>query len=500
VSTITTIRSHAPTNSTPALLFLHLAAVLFIYLALVVLDQRLLHWFAIPVIGCGILLGPDIVKWLQRRVDIFDLRAIIAVVGFHYFFLAPLLLIFWDAGAGPPFVDVFVQDNRPYAGIVASLHFVGIALFFVVESFVSKRPPPATLKLVQPRPGMASLVLFLFLLLGLGGQLVWLYKMGGLSLRIAYDDRDMRMGQGAYRLLAFSVPIVATMWATVLRHNKRKWVSRVVVTALLLLAIAWCFLFFGLAGSRISTIWPVMWILMILHYLWRPFTMKSLVIGFICFLCFSTLYTFYKWGGLDEFSRVINQRDTTAISERAQQTLVGDLSRTYVHVYQAYVLQENPYPYRLRMGRTVIGDVLVQFPQWIYRNEFNVWGYSGKMKAGTDMVNGPGYMDPTEKYTISRFQYGLSGYIMMNFGLLAIPLGFGVWGGMVGYYRRWQARLMPGDSRWMIVPAFTIMLAFMLMYDLDNLITSFIFRIAFPLIALVLATRRVRYQVGGQGA
>jgi len=54
-------------------------------------QQSTLHWFLIPVTLCGCLIGTDMVKWICNRLDLYDATGLIALLGYHFFFIAPLL-------------------------------------------------------------------------------------------------------------------------------------------------------------------------------------------------------------------------------------------------------------------------------------------------------------------------------------------------------------------------------------------------------------------------
>src|SRR5437588_10852622 len=61
----------------------------------VVASDRFLHWFVLPVACCGALIGIDAVDWLRGRVHLLDPVGILGLYGLHFFFLAPLLHVYW---------------------------------------------------------------------------------------------------------------------------------------------------------------------------------------------------------------------------------------------------------------------------------------------------------------------------------------------------------------------------------------------------------------------
>ena len=85
-------------DSTPFLYFWtgYISAIILI--VFLFLNENFWHWFIIPVFICGILIGSDTLKWIRGKFDTFDPKGIIGILGWHSFFLAPLLFIYWDVG------------------------------------------------------------------------------------------------------------------------------------------------------------------------------------------------------------------------------------------------------------------------------------------------------------------------------------------------------------------------------------------------------------------
>src|SRR5260370_11522817 len=95
------------------------------------------HWFLIPVVFCGTLTSMDAWEWLRGRLDLMDPIGLMGVVGFHFFFLAPLLHVAWDYWMGstaPP------ADWRDWLCAIGAFHAVRL-----VAHRVFSRTPPHTL-------------------------------------------------------------------------------------------------------------------------------------------------------------------------------------------------------------------------------------------------------------------------------------------------------------------------------------------------------------------
>ena len=84
------------------ILVLSFLPVFFIALGFAAFSPQCAHWFLIPLVFCGTLTSMDALEWLRGRLDLMDPIGLMGVVGFHFFFLAPLLHVAWDywMGAG----------------------------------------------------------------------------------------------------------------------------------------------------------------------------------------------------------------------------------------------------------------------------------------------------------------------------------------------------------------------------------------------------------------
>jgi len=249
----------------------------------------------------------------------------------------------------------------------------------------------------------------------------------------------------------------------------------------------------GLVGSRGATVWKMFWIVGIAHVFWRRFTVKQALAGLVVLILFMNVYGFFKHLGVYGLNILTTQGFGAAASESgvtARGILISDMSRADVNAYMAYVLVEKPYPYQYRWGKTILGDILVQFPRWIYLNQYNAVGASGRQRAGTDILMGSGHFDPLNAYSISRYVYGLVGQVMLNFGIYPIPLGFVLWGYFVGRYRRAMFNWKQYDMRFMLAPVMIQLLIMLLMFDFENQLYTLIFHVSIPVTIVCLISNR----------
>src|SRR5947209_10376185 len=104
-------------------------------MVMVLSDVRLLHWFIIPIVLCGSIIGSDAVAFFEGRIELMDPGAILGLLGIHFFCLAPMLHVTWDIWlpylAGPP-------EWRDWLGWMAMLNLLGL-IFYRWASLPTRR-------------------------------------------------------------------------------------------------------------------------------------------------------------------------------------------------------------------------------------------------------------------------------------------------------------------------------------------------------------------------
>ena len=460
----------------------------------VVVSPNLIHWFLLPLMMCATLLGVDALRWMRGDYDLFDPKGIIGLFGLHFFFVAPMLVVVWDMRVF--FARVTLEDYRPWLGLMAFLNFIGLVLYNLVTAWFARKPPKAQWKTWQASGGLGTVLLALFVLMGFFSQ-VFLMMRGGLG-RVSFAEvEQLRGGTGIFRLFVRALPIMLIMFMTFTRA-KTGWrrVSFYTAAVVLGFLMVMGFMFSGLMGSRSATVFMLFMMAGIIHYLWRPFKRWEIILAVVFLFGFVHVYKFYKWYGVQGVKEVVSQglgeaSDSTGIN--MQGTLVGDLSRADIQAYTAYVITAKPYTFKLRYGKTFIGDTLFYFPRWMLPNEYNRRGSSAKVEAATDLVRGSGWYDPYRKYRFLTRVFGWGAYCMVNFGLLGPPIAYLVLGVYVGILRRaiahWRSQ---GDIRLMVAPILILFTFMMLMSDFDNIFRYIVQGLALPaLIVLVISKRYV---------
>jgi hypothetical protein len=400
---------------------------------LVLLVPALRHWFVLPVAACGTLVAPDAVDWARRRLDTFDLQAVIGVVGLHFFFLTPLLhvtLDSWPRYLVPP------ADWRHALGQMALLNLLGLTLYrFVLArpaagrrggaARAPARTDPARLQLAGALCAASSVVAFCWLVRQLGG-------VGGYLGTVA-DSREELVGMGTallaagqFPLLAFAVVVVR--WRVYLRAHPAVTMALVAALAVAQLVAG------GLGGSRSHTVWPVMAGICMCHLAVARVRRRVLVAAFAVAVAFMYLYGLYKSAGsavLDVLSGATTASELSAQTGRdLELLLLADLGRADI---QALTLdRQREGAAAVGHGVTYVGDLAFLVPDRILPDP-----PADKVELGTDMLFGSGAYASGLR---STHIFGLAGEGILNFGSAGAVMAFVALGLFVrsagGLYRR----------------------------------------------------------------
>jgi hypothetical protein len=453
------------------------------------LSDAFWHWFIIPVLICGILMGVDALDWIRRRVDIFDPAGIVGLFGLHFFFFAPLLHVYrnyWMPEVAPP------PDWRDWLGAMALLNAVGLAVYRLARTFFTRsKQSPARRSSWQIDE--RRFWILVTLALGVSALLqVWAYaQYGGIVgyITAVVDPNGIAAAQGMGWLftLAESFPAFAIIAWAVFARNKgfaRSWLVIVLVLAAFFVLKL---MFGGLRGSRSNTIWGLLSALGIIHFYIRPLPRKFFLICAALLLGFMYVYGFFKAAGLDGLQAL---GDVEARDELIAQTgrnldyvILGDLGRSDVQAFVLYRLSLPDSDYSYAWGRTYLGGVISIIPSALWPDR-----PPGKVKEGTEVLYGAGTFSANEFW--SSRQYGLAGEAMLNFGPLAVPFAFLILAYLVSRVKRAWLVLSHHDARWFLVPTLSIFCFILVATDSDSMVLILLKELAIPF-ALLLSSVRV---------
>ena len=448
-------------------------ACVLIFTGFVLTSDQLQHWFVIPIMMCGVIIGSDAVEWMRGRMNLFDPAGLLGLLGFHFFFLAPLLHVMWDQWM--PYIDP-PADWRPWLGGMAILNCLGLFIYRFsrgshhnILTHVARREP-----IWQVAPKKFTLVISLALVITGLLQIFVYQQLGGIEGYIsAYTESretalDSRFkGMGLLFTVSESFPILAMMAFAMYAREHRSARSWTILATVLLGYFVLLMLFGGLRGSRSNTLYSLFWGVGMLHLLVRPVSKKILAIGLIFLLSFMYVYGFYKESGIKALIAFEGQSSLTDMEHKTGRTfhsmLLGDLGRSDVQAFLLYRLWLSPTNYDYAWGRTYIGTAAILVPRAFWSDRPPT-----KVKEGTEAMFGRG------SYHSERWQsahvYGLAGETILNFGALAVPFAFIVLGLVVKKVRLALATLDVHDLRRLLIPFLVILTVNILTSDSDNLL------------------------------
>jgi len=453
------------------------------------------HWFIVPVYISGVLISADGIRWFRSRpFTLVDPVGIIGVLGFHFFFLAPLLHVHWDYWmryvAAP-------DDWRPWLGWMAWINLAGLIVYRAAVARVTYRPVKhkAHNSWVLNEKRFLQLSIVAMVLTALL-QLYVYRTYGGVVayMTVATDlaDQYAMRGMGWLFLLSESFPTIAMMAFVVhARRHPRRYSS--VAIALMLLVYLMLLLFFGgLRGSRSNTVWGLFTGVAYIHLWVQPITRRMLIAGMCFLVLFLYAYGFYKGAGIEGLKAVPHSDTRAELADETgrtwQSAILGDLGRSDVQAFVLYRLMKEDRDYDYAYGRTYVGAAAMLIPRQIWPER-----PPNKVKEGTDALYGQGAYIP-ETRVASRV-YGLAGETILNFGPYVVFLAFGAWGVVVGVINRFTRLWNLNDARYLMVPVLLNFSFLMLISDSDNLTFFMLKRSIVPLGLIFLSAVRIPAKV-----
>jgi hypothetical protein len=445
--------------------------------------DALWHWFLIPVLACGVLTGVDVLRWLRGDLDLYDPRTIIACLAFYGFFIAPLLNVAWNTfGVG----DLLLWgDWRPWLGAMAALTAGGLVAFRIVHKLVFDRTAPSTMRReIQPK---RFYPVFAFAItLSIAGVAILLWQMKGIPgmVEAFENNQEAYAGKGWLLVLAWPFAVLSFIFLVFVWTDRQQTIRRRLSTGILLLSVVGIghFLLMGWYGSRSSTIWALFWMSGIVHYRFRKLSPKMMAFGVLFLITFMYFYGFYKERGRAGFE-VLRSPSTwmepAGYQRDVKYLLLGDLARADSSASILHNEIKDPGDFDYRWGLTYASafNFLVPKSVWPERPEIRV-------EAGTEALWG--------KATSRRSSrlYGLGGEALLNFGPWGVVPIFGLYGGLLGWYRRKLASWDKLDARLFLAPLFTSLIVRALVCDSDNIIFFTVTQGTLILAAVYLSSKR----------
>lgn len=313
------------------------------------------------------------------------------------------------------------------------------------------------------------------------GVLAWVVTLNAGMLYVNTETlaRDANSSITFYLLSG----VVPTMFILVIVANfKGKHIDKSIIWALILILAILCVVFCGIRGSRsgiiIAFVTGMMWI----HLMVRPFRWGELAalgaVGAILILAYGR----YKYGGL---GAVFGTDDKSL--EYANSMLdplrifLLDLGRAEVQAVVFDNFNQGHFVPRYN-GETYIRSLTLILPQSWEPS----WPRPKTVVGGLALYH-PNGSGQTEGLLSSRI-YGLTGEAILNFGYLAIPVVFFLFG-MVHSWLLAALDRMKGAAQ-IFVPLAIVLPMMILFVDMDNLVIFLIMYWSIPVLVVAVSLRR----------
>jgi len=451
-----------------------LSTILVLIISFLFLFARpsLFHWFILPAMACGFLMGADVIRWLRGEIDPFDPKGLVGLILFHGWFLAPLLHVYWGHFG---YTLNLPLDPRPWLGVACLINLVGIVCYKAAQrwSFRGTRDVATFREIV---PGRLWIFLIFAIVVGLVAQ-AYFYQKYFEALKIG--DRELAheamKGTGWLLMLGDSLPTLlalAVITTTPSPQRRRTWL---LVGLVLLLLAVFQFLWSGLRGSRSAFVAIMFFSTCLIHFWWRRLRVIHLLLALALLLPFMYFYGFYKGAGPEAVKALESQKERLQLERKTRRTfsgmVLGDLARADVQgrICQEIATGENEY--RLRWGRTYLEALakLIPYSVWeLMLGDLSFKDRWSKSFAFVELNSGrikvPGY------YPRASNVYGLSGEAMLNFGFLGVPPAWFLYGLAMGWLRRKLYTLPRHDARWLLMPLAIGLSIGVPTADLDNIV------------------------------
>lgn len=451
------------------------------------------HWFVLPILLCGVLVGKDAMDWALGRIDPFDPAAIFGLFGVHALFISYLLTVyygtedFWWAMTPPP-------DWREWLGYMAWLNLAGLLIYRFVRrlrfSYLAARPA----KVVWRLDGRRFWWVWLVLVPVLVGCVAFVFiKVGGYAGYVAareIEEADTGVqhpleSYGWAVSFAERLPSVLWLGLVVWLSRRRKPVSWPALLLALLALFVLQFAIAGPRGSRSGVLFALVEGVVLLHFWVRPVPRQLMVVGVALMMVFVYLYGFYKAVALDALPVLWSSQARARLAEETgrslQKVLLDDTSRAGWQAYLLYRVERPGSDYQYALGRTYAAAFAYPLPRRLWPNK----PVAKQIEAG-QIVWGS---YATEWGITSNRVLGLQAEALLNFGPLSIPFSFVLPGVMVNLVRRWVRSWGPGDSR-LLFTAFLIPWPMRILHgDSANLLKQLV-RYAIIMLPIVLISSR----------
>jgi hypothetical protein len=372
------------------------------------------------------------------------------------------------------------------------LNVVGLLAYRLgrADRLAARPRSDASAWVIQPAPFYA--VLISAALLSVAMQAAVYAKFGGVGGYVAIFSQQRAAsafaGMGWVFMFSEAFPVLAAFTYAFYRHRSGRPVPLLEIVAVIGLFVVAKVFFGGLRGSRAAYVWPLFWVIGIIHIWVRPIPRSLIYVGVGVLVVFMYFYGLYKNYGSEAVHAIGNASLRESMAKQANRgfsaTVLADLARSDVQAYVLYrtTTADDDTPYRLAWGRTYVGAVAILIPNALWPDR-----PMHKILEGTEM------MFPRRIWRRGHFAYnafGLAGETMLNFGPAGVPVAYALFGMLVGGVRRWHQTLRPDDGRTLLAPFVVSLCLYILIWDTEVVLYYIITSALLPAIILWMCAKR----------
>lgn len=477
-------------SNTSRNIWLSLLIPLIIVGVFAIISRSILHWFIFPLLLCGVLVFDEYFKWNDKRINVFDPSALVSIGAIPFFFLNPLLHVYWDSWMKyvvPP------PDWRPWLGGMAILNAAGIIVYKISRNYFGKifrNKRKKVIWLVDEKKLRINLLIAMCVSIVL--QLSIFARFGGISgyVKEFENKTGAFSGMGVIFVFSESFPILLAIFLILWMKKNRTGENEFVLFTLILVFLVLQLLFGGLRGSRGNILYSAFWIIGIIHLYLKPISNRKLLVLGMVALIFVYGYGFYKGVGSSWIS-VLSEEGTGAglnvLEEETGRTfkgmILGDFGRSDVQSFLLYRTWEYPGDYHYAYGKTYIEDLALLVPQWLWQDR-----PVGKILWGTDILRGFGAWSP-KPGSFALNAYGLGGEAILNFGPVSVPFFYVLLGFVVARITFMAQAIKYSLLNTILFPLLLEVCIWSLLWDFGNLVYFIIHFGLFPMIVLLFSLK-----------
>lgn len=389
-----------------------------------------------------------------------------------YFLFAPILHIYYDNLPK----DLYFVDSKEaflYLGVINTLGILMATFGYIWASKIKLNVNNNSNVNFILKVTFRNVSIFYVVL----AAIYLLYLMATTNVFYSESKREELANANLINYMIIeSVPIIFAWLICVTNKSKGKGNFYVVFVLFFIIAV----LFGGMRGSRVSIIFNMLSFLLLYSYMIEKLKVRSLVIILILGFVFNSIYSNYKYAGVNGVKNyILTGEKAEFVANKESQTLhflLEDLVRASIQAKIIDSINHNTY-HPTYTPDTYISAFSLLLPKKLRPDTFET-----KQSLGTEAQ----YDFKASHYYSSSRIYGMLGESMLNFGYWGVLIIFFLFGFFHSLSLKFIT-VIKKSNYILFLPIFFSMPVYLLFYDLDNIIFQMIKTWLIPLMVFLLA-------------